>query len=106
MSRYKLDSDGLIHAKKQSFEDDRPLRKISVKEQKEIDFCLTCTRKTCKGRCKDFTNYKKKLEKNKDIIRQCDTCEHCIFRGDIGTYWCSKHKGIVEPTDTCIEEGM
>ena len=46
------------------------------------------------------------VKKNKEKPKFCKDCPHFKYFGDLSIHYCEKHKGVVEPTDFCIEVGM
>lgn len=45
----------------------------------------------------------KKIHEEKKI---CKDCPHLKFLPEVDAHYCFKHRGLVFPNDTCIEEGM
>ena len=46
------------------------------------------------------------VKKINEKHRLCEGCPHFKYFKDLSFHYCDKYKGIVEPTDFCIEEGM
>lgn len=46
------------------------------------------------------------VKKIKETPKICKNCPHLHYFLDISRHYCDKYRGIVEPTDTCIEDGM
>lgn len=45
----------------------------------------------------------KKVDEN---IKYCGDCPNFKYFGDLFIHYCSKHKGVVDYNDICIEAGM
>lgn len=46
------------------------------------------------------------VKKIKKTPKLCKDCPYLHYFLDISTHYCDKYRAIVDPTDTCIEEGM
>lgn len=46
------------------------------------------------------------VKKIKEKPKYCKDCPYYKYFGVSTLHYCIKHKGVVKPTDTCIEEFM
>lgn len=46
------------------------------------------------------------VKKNKEEPKKCKDCPKSKYYNNLGMYFCTKYKGIVDPDDVCIEVGM
>lgn len=46
------------------------------------------------------------VKKIKETPKFCKDCPHFKYFGDLSIHYCDKYKGVVDATDTCIEEGI